>query len=193
MRRIARISALLTAFFGLPALVVLLGGCASGPLVIPDHRPGDFRLGVVVMVPEVPGQTEVRTDDRPDDRSISIDGRYIVESSSVLRASFGAGSTLDTYPGFTRRLNSGQMDALWFMARKLLESRLEDPSFGTIESHPTLHAGQPQDMVSTVAGSIIEIHMNAHDEVLLFSSSDDRPESIINAMADLAWIETESD
>ena len=182
MRRITRISVILAAFLGLMGSIIPISGCASGPVDIPDHRPGDFRLGVVVMVPEEssPAVNQAR----------SIDARYIVESSSVLRASFGAGSTLDTYPGYTRRLNSSQMDALWFMARKLLETRMEDPSFGTLQEHPLLHAGQPQHMVTTDAGTIVEIHMNAHDEVLIFKPADTHAQSIVQAMGELAWIDT---
>ncbi len=112
------------------------------------------------------------------------DGRYIVDSSSVLRASFGAGSDLDTFPGFTRRLTPAQMDAIWLMARDLLEHN---------DHHTRLHAGQPQDMLGDQAGTIIEIHMNAQDEVYLFGPNDQQAAAIVDALAALAWVDTTPD
>jgi len=112
------------------------------------------------------------------------DGRYIVDSSSVLRASFGAGSTLGTFPGFTRRLTPEQMDAIWLMARDLLEHN---------DHHTRLHAGQPQDMLGDRAGTIIEIRMNARDEVYMFQPDDQQAAAIVDALAGLAWVDTTPD
>ncbi len=108
------------------------------------------------------------------------DARYIIESDSVLRASFGAGSTLDTYPGFTRRLTPEEMDAIWIMTSDLLDDH------NTIRS---MSAGQPQSMVSEQSGTMIEIHHNAHDEVLVFDQGDQKVAAIVDALAALAWID----
>ena len=108
------------------------------------------------------------------------DARYIVDSSSVLRASFGAGSTLETYPGFTRRLTSSQMNAIWMMSRDLLESN---------NHRDQLFAGQPQGMVQQTSGTIIEIHLNARDEVFAFDARDQQAAAIVDALSDLAWID----
>ncbi len=154
------------------ALLPLIGtGCHSASQEISNQRPGNFRLGVVVI-----------SDQSVDSQSLSGGhGRYIVDSSSVLRASFGAGSTLDTFPGFTRHLNPEQMDAIWLMAKNLLEHN----------NHTArLHAGQPQSMVGDQAGIIIEVHMNTHDAVFVFDADDQQAAAIVDALAALAWVDT---
>lgn len=148
--------------------LLFLPGCRTFAPEVPDRRPGDFRLGVVVMAPESSSDLA------------GGDARYIIESDSILRASFGAGSTLDTYPGFTRRLTPEEMDAIWIMTSDLLESN---------ESQRTLSAGQPQSMVKAQRGTIIEIHHNAHDEVWIFDSDDQQAAAIVDALASLAWID----
>ena len=169
----------ITTFFllslALCTLACTAGGCSATPQGIPSHRPGDFRLGVVVMSGNQANSAN------PDLDPAGGDGRYIVDSSSVLRASFGPGSTLDTFPGFTRRLTHDQMDAIWLMAKNLLERN---------EHHARLHAGQPQGMLGERAGTIIEIHLNAHDEVFLFDQGDQQAAAIVDALATLAWVDT---
>ncbi len=158
-----------------------LGACGSTPAPIPQQRPGDFRLGVVVM-------TDDDTDEQNKDDSEMLatnltggDARYIVDASAVLRASFGSGSSLEVFPGFTRRLNIDQMDAIWKMARNLLEHN---------DHLVAMHAGQPQSMVELTSGTIIEIHMNAEDRVYVFEPSDQQAAAIVDALAALAWADT---
>jgi hypothetical protein len=149
-------------------------GCRSGPTEIPANRPGDFRLGVVVMNPD------------DDAQGTHQDARYIVDSALVLRASFGAGSSLDTFPGYTRRLDHDQMDAVWLMVRNLLESQRE-----LIESGSNrLHAGQPLGMIDQNSGIIVEIHLNSSDEVYAFGHQDQRAAAIVDALSELAWVDT---
>tara|TARA_R110000737_G_scaffold2923_18_gene10182 strand:+ start:329533 stop:330078 length:546 start_codon:yes stop_codon:yes gene_type:complete len=153
----------------------MLGACRSTPAPIPQQRPGDFRLGVVVM-----------TDEDPDSDSKDLkggDARYIIDSSSVLRASFGSGSSLEVFPGFTRRLSIDQMDAIWMMTRDLLDHN---------EHLVEMHAGQPQSMVERTSGTIIEVHMNAGDQVYVFEPSDQQAAAIVDALAALAWVDTSS-
>ncbi len=98
-----------------PALVLLLacvlfalGGCVSqGAMHLPDRRPGDFTLGVVVYGDEdAPG-----VEHRP--------ARYIVDADGYLRASVGSGSSPSTYPKITRRLSRAQLDEVWSMIEGL--------------------------------------------------------------------------
>lgn len=161
MRRIATFFTLLIALF-------LLTGCQTIAPGVPDRRPGDFRLGVVVMAPAT--DTDLK----------GGDARYIIDSASVLRASFGAGSTLDTYPGFTRRLTPEEMDAIWIMTSDLLDSH---------NTTRSMSAGQPQSMVSEQAGTVIEIHHNAYDEVLVFDLGDQQAAAVVDALSALAWID----
>jgi len=158
-------------------LTLISGGCSSTPGGIPSHRPGDFRLGVVVMSGDQAGSANQDSD------LAGGDGRYIVDSSSVLRASFGSGSTLDTFPGFTRRLTHEEMDAIWLMSKSLLDYN---------EHNTRLHAGQPQSLLDEQSGTIIEIHMNAEDEVFIFDSNDQQAAAIVDALAKLAWVDTTS-
>jgi hypothetical protein len=109
------------------------------------------------------------------------DARYILDSSAILRASFGNGSTLETYPGFTRRLTPTQMDAIWLITQNLLEHN---------DQNTRLHAGQPQSMVEAQIGSVVEIHMNADDQVFVFSQSNQQAAALVDALAALAWVDT---
>lgn len=163
-----------STFCVLNALFLSLLGCQSGPTEIPAERPGDFRLGVVVMNPN------------DSARGTHQDARYIVDSALVLRASFGAGSSLDTFPGFTRRLDHDQMDAIWLMTQNLLESQRGNDATDTDQ----LHAGQPQGMIERDSGIIIEIHLNSSDEVYAFGHQDQRAAAIVDALAQLAWVDT---
>jgi len=164
-----------TTFLALLGLTLLPHGCTATQGSITSQRPGDFRLGVVVMSGDQTNPEGLWAN------HAGGDGRYIVDSSSVLRASFGAGSTLDTFPGFTRRLTNDQMDAIWLMAVNLLEHNNHLARF---------HAGQPQSMLGEQPGTIIEIHLNAQDEVFLFDQGDQQAAAIVDALAALAWVDT---
>lgn len=173
MRRIATFSAVLTVLL---TALLSLSGCQTVAPGVPDRRPGDFRLGVVVMGA---GSDLESTDLEAGSGLAGGDARYIIDSASVLRASFGSGSTLDTYPGFTRRLTPDQMNAVWTMARDLLNKN------NTLRS---LNAGQPQSMVSEHTRTIIEIHHNAYDDVLVFDYGDQQAAAIVDALATLSWV-----
>lgn len=156
-------------------MALTTSGCSAPPNSVSNQRPGDFRLGVVVM------DHEEATSENPSEKMAGGDARYIVDSSSILRASFGAGSTLETFPGFTRRLDPAQMDAIWLMAKNLLDHN---------NHFARLHAGQPQSMLGEQSGTIIEIHINAQDEVFLFDTGDQQAAAIVDALAALAWVDT---
>ncbi len=88
-----------------------LGGCTSAGQMtdqaLPEHRPADFTLGVVVFGDADAGDVS------------SLSARYIVDAAGNLRASVGAGSDASTYPKITRRLNSEQLDRIWSMVEGL--------------------------------------------------------------------------
>jgi len=88
-----------------------LGGCTSAGQMddraLPDRRPADFTLGVVVFGDEDAGDVS------------SLSARYIVDAAGNLRASVGAGSDAGTYPKITRRLSSEQLDLIWSMVEGL--------------------------------------------------------------------------
>lgn len=163
-----------STFCVLGALGISLIGCRSGPIDIPDHRPGDFRLGVVVM----------NSDDNAE--GTHRDARYLIDTASVLRSSFGSGSSLETYPGFTRRLDHNQMDAIWLMTTNLLESQAGRSEMGS----EIMRAGQPQSMIESDSGIIIEVHLNSTDQVFSFDHQNQQAAAIVDALAQLSWIDT---
>jgi hypothetical protein len=89
----------------------LLGGCTSvGQMAdqsLPDRRPADFTLGVVVYGDEDSPGVEHRS------------ARYIIDADGYLRASVGSGSSPSTYPKITRRLSRSQLDEVWSMVEGL--------------------------------------------------------------------------
>ena len=102
-----------------------LGGCASAGQMtgqqssqtLPERRPADFTLGVVVY-----GDT--------DAEGVAFrSARYIVDAAGNLRASVGAGSDAGTYPKITRRLRSEQLDEIWSMVEGL---ELGEPIAGEV-------------------------------------------------------------
>jgi len=96
-----------------------LGGCTSAGQMtdqpLPERRPADFTLGVVVFGDEDAGDVS------------SLSARYIVDAAGNLRASVGAGSDAGTYPKITRRLSGEQLDLIWSMVEGL---ELGDPIAG---------------------------------------------------------------
>lgn len=96
-------------------------GCASTAQMtdqaLPDHRPADFTLGVVVF-----GSQDSAT-------VINRSARYIVDAAGNLRASVGDGSDAETYPQITRRLSGEELDQIWSMIEDLA---LGDPIAGEV-------------------------------------------------------------
>lgn len=82
---------------------------------LPDRRPSDFTLGVVVM----------GTDE--SDPTSRKPARYIIEPDGSFRASVGSGSSTSTYPPFTRRLEPDQLDQVWDLVRAIdLDNAMND-------------------------------------------------------------------
>jgi len=116
------------------ALAALLGGCSTTSMThqaLPDRRPADFTLGVVVF-----GQADAQAVER---RS----ARYIVDPAGNLRASVGDGSAAATYPKITRRLSAAQLDEIWSMVERLnLSEPIADEPMPTDGYLIEIRAGQ---------------------------------------------------
>ena len=132
----------------------------------PGDRPGDFALGVVVR------------GDRGD-RTTDHDARYIVDSDGVLGASYGAGSSLRTDPGFTRRLTHSELDELWALAGTLLE--------GSDQAPPKLGAGAPDPYDPELDRIVVESRAQGSDRVLVFARTNPNASRLVDALAELAW------
>jgi len=95
----------------LAAILQLLVGCVShssiSKIALPDRRPADFTLGVVVFGEEGARDVSLRS------------ARYIVDADGNLRASVGNGSDSGTFPKITRRLSSDDLDRIWINLEKL--------------------------------------------------------------------------
>ena len=95
----------LLPLFVLAVVVLWLGGCTSAGQMtgqaLPERRPADFTLGVVVFGSQDSAMV------------INRSARYIVDAAGNLRASVGAGSDAGTYPKITRRLSGEQLDLIW--------------------------------------------------------------------------------
>jgi hypothetical protein len=140
----------------------LLGGCTSvGQMTdqsLPDHRPTDFTLGVVVFGDEdSPG-----VEHRP--------ARYIVDADGYLRASVGAGSSPSTYPKITRRLSREQLNAVWSM--------LEGLDLGEPSGDGAVDGGGGRDY-------LIELRSLGSSRSW---SADDSAGDFVGFLAGLAWI-----
>lgn len=132
----------------------------------PGNRPGDFALGVVV-----------RGDrgDRPTDH----DARYILDSDGVLGASYGAGSSLRTDPGFTRRLTPAELDNLWALVGTLVA--------GSDQAPPTLGTGAPDPYDPEMDRIVVESRAQGADRVLVFARTNPDASRLVDALAELAW------
>ena len=164
----------------LASALFLLSGCHSvSQRTLPDRRPGDFTLGVVVFGDE----------DASDVSSLSA--RYIVDAEGYLRASVGAGSNAETYPKITRRLSSEQLDKIWDMVNQLALEPVGGLSNGRGWWHDVQSPEQftAADITETPGqGYLIEIRSNG--STLAWESMIDlgSPTTLIQMLAELAWI-----
>ena len=124
---------------------------------LPDRRPSDFTLGVVVV-----GTSETES---PTHKS----ARYIVEPDGSFRASLGSGSTINTYPPFTRRLETTHLDEVWDLVRAI------DFDNATTDS---------QEKQSY----IIEIRSISTHQVWSFPIEPGSTMDLVEHLAELAWI-----
>ncbi|MFK7759219.1 MAG: hypothetical protein AB8C13_04650 [Phycisphaerales bacterium] len=145
-------------------------------------RPGDFRLGIVVQ------RSKNTSEPQESDPVLGGDARYIVDPSSWLRSSFGAGSSLTTYPGFTRRLDADEMSSIWDMCTPLIESAIQNPEFGMFENGQRLQPGQTQLLDEEAGLLIIEIHASGRDYVLAMDPAHPQSRELVDTVAALSWV-----
>lgn len=155
---------------------------------LPDRRPADFTLGVVVFGEE----------DASDVSSLSA--RYIVDASGYLRASVGGGSDGATYPKITRRLNEEQLDQIWEKGSHLIKSTIGPDGVGVgvggIGSGHWTEVQSPEQFTREDfdskgpggQGYLLEIRANGKLmawESYMFLGG---PTSFVDFLAELAWI-----
>lgn len=168
----------------LMAIGAVLASCSTtserNPIELPEHRPSDFTLGVVVFGD--PDSTE------PAIRS----ARYIIEPDGTLRASFGEGSDGLTYPPITRRLNEDQLDLIWEMSTMLISSTQGGGSLGsgfwTEVQAPELFKRSDFRGQELGAGYLLEIKANGEWrawESYMFLGG---PTGFVEMLANLAWV-----
>lgn len=165
-----------------------LGGCTSAGQMtdqqsnqtLPEHRPADFTLGVVVFGDE----------DASDVSSLSA--RYIVDAAGNLRASVGAGSDAGTYPKITRRLSSEQLDLIWEKGSNLINSTRHGggtgTGFWTAVQAPEEFTREDFNAVELGGGYLLEIRANGKLmawESYMFLGG---PTGFVEMLAELAWI-----
>ena len=182
----------------LTAASLLLSACSARPHSVSSHssdqlepaesggvsdtRPGDFRLGIVVI------QKDDDLQNQNTDSVLGGNARYIVDPSSWLRSSFGAGSSLTTYPGFTRRLGTQEMGSIWNMCKGLIDTAIQNPEFGMLENGQRLQPGQTELFDQQTGILIIEIHASGQDYVLAVDSSHSESRALVDAVAELSWV-----
>lgn len=90
---------------------LLMVSCSTTPervsIELPEQRPSDFTLGIVVFGDPNEDVIEMRS------------ARYIIEPDGSLRSSFGEGSVGLTFPPITRRVDEPTLDAIWDRVRSI--------------------------------------------------------------------------
>jgi len=151
----------------------LLLGCSAAPVRevgdLPEQRPSDFTLGVVVFGGEN-GAAKV------PERS----ARYIIEPGGRLHASFGDGSQAMTYPPITRRLDESQIDLVWAMIRAM---GLGDEPWRRVQApeqhHEALGSGQ---------GYLLELRSGVRFGAWSAPIETPQARALAQRLAELAWI-----
>ena len=165
-------------------VALMLVSCASSQqrdnAQLPESRPSDFTLGLVVFGDPVAADMSMRS------------ARYIIEPGGTLRASFGAGSDGMTYPQITRRVSEDQLNAIWETVSKLSLEPQSGVSLGsghwTQVQAPELFKRSDFRAVELGAGYLLEIRANGRWmawESYMFLGG---PTSFVEMLADLAWV-----
>jgi len=157
----------------LTLLAAMLWGCAPGPVrgssALPEHRPSDFTLGLVVF-----GEEEAIN---PETRS----ARYIIEPDGKFRASFGAGSDALTYPPITRMLDERTLEHAWSKLQSLqLDQSPWQPSHA-----PELEHRQR----GSAKGYLLELRSGVRDQSWSTPIDTQSAQSLAQWLAGLAWIQ----
>ncbi len=161
------------------ALVGFSGCATTGSMSLPEHRPADFTLGVVVF-----------GDDDASDVS-HLSARYIVDAAGNLRASVGAGSSARTYPPIIRQLSDEQLDEIWEKGSTMIRNRHAGGSgagsgFWTEVDSPEQF--DRDDFSTPGGGYLLEIRANGKLQAWESYMFLGGPTSFVDTLADLAWI-----
>jgi len=164
----------------LACALFLLGGCSSSrEMVLPERRPADFTLGVVVFGDEDAGDVS------------SLSARYIVDAEGILRASVGEGSGALTYPKITRRLTDDQLEEIWDMLNQLalFPSGGGSNGRGQWDIVQSPERFSPEDFTEAQGeGYLVEIRSDgtymAWESMIDLGS----PTTLVQMLAELAWI-----
>lgn len=165
MMHAARIPILLT-------MLLLVCGCSqSTPRTdtgLPDQRPGDFVLGLVVF-----GGGE-------EDPAATRSARYIIEPGGVLRASFGDGSDGLTYPPITREIDEATLDTIWAMISDL---GVDSEPWRVIRAPEFFHSE-----AGSVQGYLLEIRADVRYASWTTPIETGPARELAEELASLAWI-----
>ena len=153
-------------------LGVLLVSCTTTQeresIALPEQRPSDFTLGIVVF-----GDSDAQA-------TGSRSARYIIEPDGTLRASFGEGSGGLTCPPITRRLDGAELDAIWDRVRSL---GLGGDDWRFVRAPEQFHT-----QMGSERGYLLEIR----SEVLFSAWSTDADtrfiQTLTRELASLAWV-----
>lgn len=158
---------------------IWISGCTTtGSMSLPEQRPADFTLGVVVF-----------GDDDASDVS-HLSARYIVDAAGNLRASVGAGSSARTYPPIIRQLSDEQLDEIWEKGTSLITSTRNGGGIGTgkwteVDSPEQFDR---DDFSAPDGGYLLEIRANGKLQAWESYMFLGGPTSFVDTLADLAWI-----
>ncbi len=156
----------------LMAIGAVLASCSTtnerDPIELPEQRPSDFTLGVVVFGD--PDSTE------PAIRS----ARYIIEPDGTLRASFGEGSDGLTYPPITRRVDGSTLNAIWDRVRSM---DVEGDDWRFVQAPEQFHAEMGSNR-----GYLLEVRSEVSFSA--WSTGMDTPSMrlLTRELASLAWV-----
>lgn len=150
----------------------VLASCSTtnerDPIELPEQRPSDFTLGVVVF-------------GDPDADSIEMrSARYIIEPDGTLRASFGEGSDGLTYPPITRKVDGSTMDAIWDRVRSM---DLDGDDWRSVQAPEQFHAEMGSNR-----GYLLEVRSDVTFSAWSTGMDTHAMRSLTREFASLAWV-----
>lgn len=156
----------------LMVLGVVLASCSTSserdPIELPEQRPSDFTLGIVVF-------------GDPDAETIETrSARYIIEPDGTLRASYGEGSDGLTYPPMTRRVDESTLDAIWDRVRSM---ELEGADWRYVQVPERFHA-----QMGSSRGYLLEIRSEVSFSAWSTGADTQSIRTLTRELASLAWV-----
>jgi hypothetical protein len=153
-------------------LGLVLASCSATQertsIELPEQRPSDFTLGIVVFGEPEAGEIESRS------------ARYIIEPDGSLRASFGEGSRGLTYPPITRRIDESTLDAIWDRVRSM-DFAGEDWRY--VRAPEQFHA-----QMGSIRGYLIEIRSDVTFSAWSTDADTQSIRTLTRELASLAWV-----